>query len=124
MNPLLPPTILARTELIELFHVLAADLSLWLKSQLLRHSGKNWWQTHVVSVLRSQDQLRIADGEWKELEDLDLGVVGVTKTAHSSVFVSPEEAKHLTDQSRTTGWAVTSKDKHGRMSWKLLPKSQ
>lgn len=62
-----------RTQLIEVFHVLAGDLANWLHGQLLRHGGKNWWRHHVCDVAQEREQRRIADGEWKELSDMDLG---------------------------------------------------
>ncbi|QTN34154.1 AAA family ATPase [Akkermansiaceae bacterium] len=72
-TPRLLPTAKIRTELIELFHGLGSDLAKWLHGQFLRHGGKNWWRHHVCEVVQERDQQRIADGEWKELADMDLG---------------------------------------------------
>ncbi|QTN34155.1 hypothetical protein HZ994_18130 [Akkermansiaceae bacterium] len=48
---------------------------------------------------------------------------GFIKSAELEVFVAPSEADGMTDHAATKGWAMRSKDKHGRASWKLLPGS-
>jgi hypothetical protein len=64
-----------RTELIAVLHETASGLAKWLHGQLLRHGGKNWWTHHVCEFVSERDQARVADGEWKELTDMDLGAL-------------------------------------------------
>jgi len=75
MIPRLPPTAPIRTELIATLHSIAADLTKWLHGQFFRHSGKNWWHHHVCGLVLEKDQKRIDDGEWTDLEDMDLGAL-------------------------------------------------
>lgn len=62
-------------EIRAVLHGLGDDLAKWLHSQLLRHAGRNWWEHHVCTMVAERDQGRIADGEWKELTDLDLAAL-------------------------------------------------
>jgi hypothetical protein len=75
MIPRLPPNAPIRTELISTLHSIAADLTKWLHGQFLSHSGKNWWHHHVCGLVLEKDQKRIDDGEWTDLEDMDLGAL-------------------------------------------------
>jgi len=63
------------SEIRTVLHGLGSDLSKWLHGQFLRHAGGNWWQHHVCTMVAEKDQERIADGEWSELTDLDLGAL-------------------------------------------------
>ena len=73
MTPRLPPHAPVRTELITILHFITTDLAKWLYGQFLRQSGKNWWNHHVCGLVLEKDQKRIDDGEWNDLEDMDLG---------------------------------------------------
>jgi len=75
MIPRLPPNAPIRTELIAVLHSIAADLTKWLHGQFFRHSGKNWWKHHVCGLVLEKDQQRIDDGQWTDLEDMDLGAL-------------------------------------------------
>lgn len=75
MIPRLPPNAPVRTEFIATLHSIAADLTKWLHGQFYRHSGKNWWRHHVCGLVLEKDQKRIDEGEWTELEDMDLGAL-------------------------------------------------
>ena len=61
--------------MVAVLHETACGLAKWLQIQLLRHGGSDWWTHHVCKVVQERDQTRIADGEWKDLEDLDLGTL-------------------------------------------------
>jgi hypothetical protein len=62
-------------EIRAVLHGLGDDLAKWLHGQFLRHAGRNWWKHHVCTKVDERDQERIADGEWKELTDLDLAAL-------------------------------------------------
>jgi len=47
---------------------------------------------------------------------------GFITMAGRKIFVPPKEARGLEGHAQATGWAMRSSDKHGRPSWKLLPK--
>lgn len=72
MTPPFPSNTPIRTELIMVLHSVATDLSKWLHGQLLTHGGKNWWENHVCGIVHEKDERRIADGQWNQLEDMDL----------------------------------------------------
>jgi hypothetical protein len=75
MTQRLPKSAPVWTELTAAVHDVATDLAKWLHGQFFRQSGKNWWDHHVCGLVVERDQQRIDDGEWKELEDLDLGAL-------------------------------------------------
>lgn len=71
----LPPNAPVRSELIAILHSIATDLARWLHGQFLRQSGEKWWNYHVCGLVLERDQQRIDDGEWADLEDMDLGAL-------------------------------------------------
>jgi len=71
----LAPTDPIKTELNAVLHGIGIDLAKWLHGQFFRQSGKNWWRHHVCGLVLERDQQRIDDGEWTDLEDMDLGTL-------------------------------------------------
>lgn len=72
MSNLEPEDDFIRADLGRMFDRIAGALADWLKSQLFRLKGKNWWKNHVCSLLSEEHQGMVAGGEWKDIHDLDL----------------------------------------------------
>ncbi|MEP4076989.1 ATP-dependent DNA helicase [Haloferula sp.] len=72
MSALEPEDEFIRKDLGQSFDQIAGALADWLKGQLFRLKGKNWWKSHVCSLLSEEQQGRVADGEWNDIRDLDL----------------------------------------------------
>ena len=104
------------TELTAAVHDVAIDLAKWLHGQFFRQSGKNWWNHHVSGLVVERDQQRIDDGEWKELEDLDLGaLLNLLKANHR--FLKGKNV--LSKDSRNTIGAMTQLRNRCEGHWPL-----